>query len=245
MGPLEQLEEKLGVIRDRVRGVALGHHTGFYLYGRPGTSKTYTVLKTLDAEGIPHEHKTGHVTPVGLFDMLAEYPDGLIILDDMAQILTQPIAVQILMAALGNGPDGGDRSVEYNRSGRRRQIWFSGRIIMISNLELNGDANSHKIRWQYEAAGPVESTPVIGDDGVIYFGDNAGVIHAVDPGGKALWTAQVEAAVRSAGTILGPKRLAFALDNDTLVVLECSSGGLAQGGWPKYGKDLGQCGLAS
>ena len=76
-------------------------------------------------------------------------------------------------------------------------------------------------------------------------GHNAGVIHAVDPEGKAVWTAQVETSVRSAGTILSPKRLAFALDNETLVVLECTSGGLAQGGWPKFGKDLGQCGLAS
>ena len=28
------------------------------------------------------------------------------------------------------------------------------------------DGNSHKIRWQYPAAGPVESTPVIGDDDI-------------------------------------------------------------------------------
>ena len=36
------------------------------------------------------------------------------------------------------------------------------------------DGNSHKIRWERTAAGAVESTPAIGDDDVIYFGDNAG-----------------------------------------------------------------------
>jgi len=97
------------------------------------------------------------------------------------------------------------------------------------------DGNSHKIRWQYAAAGPVESTPVVGDDGLIYFGDNSGLIHAVDNRGSAQWTAQVEAAVRSAGTILAPGRLAFGLDDDTLVVLKCSSNGLAPAGWPKIG----------
>ncbi len=104
------------------------------------------------------------------------------------------------------------------------------------------DGNSHKIRWEYHAAGPVESTPVVGDDGLIYFGDNAGVIHALDTRGKAQWTAKVEAAVRSAGTILSPGRLAFGLDDDTLVVLECSARGLAAQGWPKIARNLGQTG---
>lgn len=105
------------------------------------------------------------------------------------------------------------------------------------------DGNSHKIRWEYEAAGPVESTPVIGDDGIAYFGDNACTIHAVDNMGNAKWTAKVEAPVRSALTIIAPKRLAVGLENETLVVLECGSGGLAQAGWPKLRCNAGQCGL--
>jgi outer membrane protein assembly factor BamB len=106
------------------------------------------------------------------------------------------------------------------------------------------DGNSHKIRWQYATGAPVESTPAIGDDDVIYFGDNSGTIHAVDGRGAAVWTAQVEAAVRSAGTILAPNRLAFGLDDDVLVVLECSSTGLAAEGWPKIARTLGQSGIA-
>jgi len=105
------------------------------------------------------------------------------------------------------------------------------------------DGNSHKIRWQYQAAGAVESTPVIGDDGVVYFGDNEGVIHAVDLWGKRQWTAKVGSPVRSAGTILAPQRVAFGLDDETLMVLKCSSKALAEGGWPKIGGTLGQCGL--
>lgn len=96
------------------------------------------------------------------------------------------------------------------------------------------DGNSHQIRWQYEAAGPMESTPAIGDDDLLYFGDNAGMIHAVDFHGNAVWTAQVEAPVRSAVTILAPERVAFGLDDDTLVVLRCASQGLSPQGWPKH-----------
>jgi len=94
------------------------------------------------------------------------------------------------------------------------------------------DANSHRIRWQYDTPAPVESTPVIGDDDVLYFGDNSGVIHAIDLQGKAQWTAQVESAVRSPGTFPAPNRVAFGQDDDTLVVLECSAKGLAAEGWP-------------
>jgi len=108
---------------------------------------------------------------------------------------------------------------------------------------ISVDGNSHKVRWQSQAAGPVESTPVIGDDGIIYFGDNSGTIHAVDQRGKVQWTARVECAVRSALTIIAPGRLACGLDNETLVVLECGSQGLAPAGWPKLGRTLGQCGL--
>ena len=146
MSPLKELETKLAIIRDRVRGVAFGHHNGLYLYGRPGTSKTHTVLTTLDAEDIPHTYKTGHLTYKGLFKLLRDYPDGLIVLDDMSQILTQPIAVQILLAALGNGPDEGDRLVEYHTASGRERFWFSGGVIMISNLGLEGNATIDAIK---------------------------------------------------------------------------------------------------
>jgi outer membrane protein assembly factor BamB len=105
------------------------------------------------------------------------------------------------------------------------------------------DGNSHKTRWEYRTAAPVESTPVIGDDDLVYFGDNAGVIHAIDFGGKVQWTADVGSPVRSAGTILAPHRVAFGLDNDSLAVLDWSSGGLAADGWPKIGRTLGQNGV--
>ncbi len=99
------------------------------------------------------------------------------------------------------------------------------------------DGNSHKVRWEYRTDAPVESTPVIGDDDLIYFGDNAGVVHAVDFSGKVQWTVDVGSPVRSAGTFLAPHRLAFGLDDDSLVVLDCSSGGLPADGWPAVGRN--------
>ncbi len=96
------------------------------------------------------------------------------------------------------------------------------------------DPDTRKVKWEYEAQGPVESTPVIGADGVAYFGDNAGWIHAVALNGQRRWICQVGVPVRSAGAILGSGRVNFGLDDGTIVTLACSSESLARGGWPKF-----------
>ncbi|MCG8585270.1 MAG: PQQ-binding-like beta-propeller repeat protein [Pirellulales bacterium] len=114
----------------------------------------------------------------------------------------------------------------------------SGALIAISS-------NSHQIEWQYPTDAPCESTPVIGDDEVAYFGDNAGIIHAVDHEGNRVWTAKLGSPVRSAGSIVAPERVVFGLDNETLVALQCSSKGLAGGIWPKYMGTLEQSGSVS
>jgi outer membrane protein assembly factor BamB len=98
---------------------------------------------------------------------------------------------------------------------------------------------------EFEAQGPVESTPVIGDDGVVYFGDNAGFVHALDPAGQELWMTDCKAPVRSAGAMLGPGRVAFGTDAGELVVLACSSLSLAASGWPKFRGGTEQSGIAA
>ena len=137
---LAGLERRLGVIRDRVRGVALRQLNGFYLYGRPGTSKTHTVRTTLDEMGTDFKYHSGHLTDLGLFDLLSENHDRIILLDDVSSIFKQPKAMQILLAALGNQTsERGVRVVKYKRRGVDKPIRFTGGILAISNLELSTD----------------------------------------------------------------------------------------------------------
>lgn len=96
------------------------------------------------------------------------------------------------------------------------------------------DGSSHRVRWEYDAKGAVESIPVIGDDDVLYFGDNAGYVHALRPDGHCLWTTNVRSTVRSAGMIVGPNRLVFGTDNGSMIGILCSSGGVSRKGWAKY-----------
>ena len=139
-GSLAELQQRLKVIRDRVVGVALRQHTGFYLFGRPGTSKTYTVRTTLDQMGTQYAYHSGHLTDLGLFDLLRENHDRIVLLDDVSSIFKHKVALQILLAALGNQPsDRGVRIVKYKRRGLEETIRFTGGILAISNLELHAE----------------------------------------------------------------------------------------------------------
>ena len=135
---LVELNERLTLVRDRVRGVARQGQAGFYLYGRAGTSKTFTVRTTLDDLGIPYQYENGHIAPMGLFELFEKNPDGIFVIDDVASIFKQIAAKNILLAALGSQPNG-VREIKYRRQGKAVKVLFRGGVIVISNLELHGD----------------------------------------------------------------------------------------------------------
>jgi hypothetical protein len=139
--PLAELRQKQQYIITRVTGVVHGYYPGLYLHGRPGTGKTHTVLETLKGTGTKYHYHRGHITPVGLFDLLEENDGRIIVLDDVSSIFKQPIALQILLAALERKEVGVSRLIRYKRSGKEgdRVIPFTGGIIAISNLALGHD----------------------------------------------------------------------------------------------------------
>ncbi len=135
----EDLQRQLSVIRDRVRGVFYQQNNGLYLFGRPGTSKTHTVRVTLETLAAPYDYHKGHITPIGLFDLIATNRDRTIVLDDVASVFNQPIGLQILLAALGSSHDGSRvRMVRYKTAREDFSVPFSGGIIVITNLALHG-----------------------------------------------------------------------------------------------------------
>jgi hypothetical protein len=138
---LAELFRRQAIVRDYVRGVARQYATGLYLFGRPGTAKTHTVRSVLEAEiKEPFVYQRGHLTPMGLFELIAEHADEVIVLDDIGAILKSDIALQILLSALEH-PTTRDRSrvVKYRRQGREEHAVFRGGIICISNMELHDD----------------------------------------------------------------------------------------------------------
>jgi outer membrane protein assembly factor BamB len=141
---------------------------------------------------------------------------------DGTQSWSFPLPGQVLGSALVTGDDTiilGVSQTPRNQSAR-------GLLLAI-------DGQTRRIRWQFAADEPIEGTPVIGDDGVVYCGDNAGVVYAVNRQGQLLWRANVGAPVRSAGTILSPGLVAFGAEDGSLVALKCSSQDLDDQGWPQ------------
>jgi alkylated DNA repair dioxygenase AlkB len=141
----ESLTRRLSLVRDLVRGVSRGYYPGLYLYGPPGTGKTYTVMKTLEAGGRLVKYHKGHITAIGLVELLEEYRNGVVVLDDVAEIFNSPIGLQIFLAALGRSPEDAElpgqpngRIVTYKRKGVEQRIVFTGGLVAISNLELHG-----------------------------------------------------------------------------------------------------------
>ena len=135
---LASFNDKLQLIRDRVRGVAEKYHTACYLVGRPGTSKTFTVREELERIGVPFVIRNARMTPMGLFEFLNEHPEHVVVLDDIATLFNQDAALQILMAALDGNPSE-PRKVTYKSKDRDTSFEFTGGIVAISNVALRHD----------------------------------------------------------------------------------------------------------
>jgi hypothetical protein len=138
---LAELHRRQAIVRDYVRGVGRQYSTGLYLFGRPGTAKTHTVRAVLEQEIKEiFTYQRGHLTPMGLFELIAAHADEVIVLDDLGGVLKSDVALQILLSALEH-PTVRDRSrvVKYRRQGREERAVFRGGIICISNRELHDD----------------------------------------------------------------------------------------------------------
>jgi len=138
---LAELHRRQEIVRDYVRGVARQYATGLYLFGRPGTAKTHTVRAVLEQEIKEiFTYQRGHLTPMGLFELIASHADEVIVLDDLGAVLKSDVALQILLSALEH-PTSRDRSrvVKYRRQGREERAVFRGGIVCISNRELHDD----------------------------------------------------------------------------------------------------------
>jgi hypothetical protein len=136
---LAALDKRLGIVRDLVRGVGKRHSTGLYLFGHPGTSKTHTVTDVLRREfNDGFVRQSGHLTPLGLFELIGEHRDSVIVLDDLGELLKNRVAMQLLLAALEKPVrrDGG-RPVTYRRHDEVRTVNLYGGIVCISNLVLH------------------------------------------------------------------------------------------------------------
>jgi hypothetical protein len=135
---LAQFDSMQHLLRDRIRSVAERYHVGCYVTGRPGSSKTVTILEELGSLGSAWTLRNSRMSAAGLYEILREHPEHTVVIDDVPSVVADKQALQILMAAMGGEP-GKARPITYTTKDTRRVFDFHGGVIAISNIPLRRD----------------------------------------------------------------------------------------------------------
>lgn len=109
------------------------------LTGTPGTGKTYTVTEALTGLMLEENHDylvvKGHTSAFGLYQLLHDNQEGLIVMDDADSVWKDQVSLNILKAALDSYSK---RTISWysastDRGGLPSSFDFKGSIIFISN----------------------------------------------------------------------------------------------------------------
>lgn len=148
------INERFGFVCDMVSMLANGAQASVVVTGPGGLGKSYTVTKALEANGfkdvslLDAEFEVGsriqgkkflvvkgYSTPKGLYRLLYENRDGVIVFDDCDSVLKDPVSLNLLKGAL----DSYSRRIISWRADMRDEdlpnsFEFKGRVVFISNL---------------------------------------------------------------------------------------------------------------
>jgi hypothetical protein len=126
----------------------VGHRfvNGLILYGGCGLGKTYSVIRAYKEDNIPFCICGGYMTPLQLYTYLFEHRTENIILDDMGNLLQNPIVLNMLKEALYSAK--GVRVIHYDSTSPKldvpREFVFEGTISILVNEIENGHSEDFK-----------------------------------------------------------------------------------------------------
>jgi len=135
------INQRFEFMKDLVDLVVDGATPSMIITGEPGWSKSHTVQEALQAAKL-REHSDyaivkGFSTPKGLYRILYENQDQLIIFDDCDTVLSDPTSLNLLKSAL----DSYDKRIIHWHSEKETDLptsfEFRGRVIFISNKSKN------------------------------------------------------------------------------------------------------------
>jgi hypothetical protein len=149
------INTRFGFVEKLVNMVATGVQPSAVITGEGGLGKTYTVTKTLEANGYKDisdlaEFQVGSVintrkcftmvkgysTAKGLYRTLFENNKSIVVFDDCDAVLKDPVALNLLKGALDSY---GKRIISWNADMKDedlpRSFEFTGRVIFISNMD--------------------------------------------------------------------------------------------------------------
>ena len=148
------INDRFDFTEQLVTMVATGQTASTILVGEGGLGKSYTVTKALKASGLRDisEMEPGSVvaprmafrvikgfsTAKGLYRMLYENRNSIIVLDDVDSLLKDPDALNLLKGALDSYDK---RIISWNTNvaddGMPRSFEFTGGVVFISNIRID------------------------------------------------------------------------------------------------------------
>ena len=140
--PICTVAERFDHIRSLVDMVVKGVQPSVMITGQPGIGKSFIVRQQLEAAGLKRDKDyiqvSGHSSPFGLYKLLHDHRDSMVVFDDTDSILFNTISANIIKASLDSYDA---RYVSWYSNVAEQQeldpsFEFTGRIIFISNTFL-------------------------------------------------------------------------------------------------------------
>ena len=156
---IERLRERFEMLKEMTKAVKKGDVRAMIVSGPPGVGKSHGVEEVLDryktmetlGAGKKYEVVKGAMSPIGLYCKLFKYADkdNVLVFDDCDSIFDEPLALNILKAALDSKKE---RTIHWNtdsfklrNEGVPDSFKFSGSCIFITNLKFD-NVKSKKLR---------------------------------------------------------------------------------------------------
>jgi hypothetical protein len=161
---VERIRERFDMLKDMTKAVKKGAVSAMIVSGPPGVGKSHGVEEVLDrydtltALGAQPKYEVvkGAMSPIGLYVKLFNYKekDNVLVFDDCDAVFEEPLALNILKAALDSKKK---RTIHWNtdsfklrNEGVPDSFEFKGSAIFITNLDFR-DIKSKKIKSHLEA----------------------------------------------------------------------------------------------
>jgi hypothetical protein len=161
---IDRIRERFDMLKDMTKAVKKGAVRAMIVSGPPGVGKSHGVEEVLErydtlehlGAGKKYEVVKGAMSPIGLYCKLFNYADkdSVLVFDDCDAIFEEPLALNILKAALDSKKK---RTIHWNtdsfklrNEGVPDSFEFEGSAIFITNLNFQ-DIKSKKLRSHLEA----------------------------------------------------------------------------------------------
>ena len=161
---IERIRERFDMLKDMTKAVKKGDVRAMIVSGPPGVGKSHGVEEVLDrydtvaALGGSNKYEVvkGAMSPIGLYCKLFNYADkdNVLVFDDCDAVFDEPLALNILKAALDSKKK---RTIHWNtdsfklrNEGVPDSFEFKGSAIFITNLKFD-QVKSKKLKSHLEA----------------------------------------------------------------------------------------------